>query len=303
MKRADHLAVDIEHLTVHFGSLVAVDDLSMSVAPGEVFAMLGRNGSGKSTTVRCVLGQLKAKGGATRVFGLDSWRKRAQVMERTGFVPETPDVPPQMTASALSVFAARVHDRFDARGYRDRLQRFSIAEHRPFKNLSKGQQKQVSLALALATAPDLLILDDPTLGLDAVARKVLFEEVVGELADRGTTILVTTHDLAAVEGVADKVGIIHDGRLVLDEALQTLKTRFRRVFFERGVTDGEPFRSLHVAAGGLEPKVVGDTVSAVLTRCDAVDLSQLESMAVRSESLDLEEIFVEVCESEKGALR
>src|SRR5207253_1261054 len=89
----------------------------------------------------------------------------------------------------------------------------------------------VSLALALAAAPELLILDDPTLGLDAVARKSLFEEVLGDLADRGITVLITTHDLASVENIADRVGILRHGRLVLDEDVETLKGRFRRIRF------------------------------------------------------------------------
>ena len=114
-----------------------------------------------------------------------------------------------------------------------RIGRFGIAPAARFGELSKGQKKQVSLALALATSPELLILDDPTLGLDVVARKSLFEEVLGDMADRGITVLVTTHDLAAVESIADRTGILDDGRLVLDEEVETLKARFRRIRFRQ----------------------------------------------------------------------
>ena len=104
-----------------------------------------------------------------------------------------------------------------------RLKRFGVALDTPFGKLSKGQKGQVSLSLALASAPRLLVLDDPTLGLDAVARKAVFEELIGDLADRGTTVFITTHDLAGVEPIADRVGILREGRLVLDEEMEALK--------------------------------------------------------------------------------
>src|SRR6185436_5289208 len=111
-------------------------------------------------------------------------------------------------------------------GARERLDRFAVPSEVPFRSLSKGQKGAVMLALALAHAPELLVLDDPTLGLDVVARDAVFNEVIGELADRGTTILITTHDLAAIEGIADRVGMLREGRLVLDESLEAVKERY-----------------------------------------------------------------------------
>src|SRR5207244_4282434 len=133
---------------------------------------------------------------------------RARLLSRVGVVPEDPDAPPSMTAPALGAFSAGLYPSWDSKGFSDRLARFSIPLDVPFGKLSKGQKGQVQLALALAPSPDLLILDDPTLGLDAVARKAVFEELVDELADRGTTVFLTTHDLAGVERMADRVGIL-----------------------------------------------------------------------------------------------
>jgi ABC-2 type transport system ATP-binding protein len=292
----------IQDLTVRFGAVTAVDGLSTSLSPGSVHVLLGRNGSGKSTTIRALLGLLKPKGGSSRVFGLDSWADRRTIMGRTGVVPETPDIPPLMTAESVARFAARVHSSFDGQQFDERLGRFSVPTDRPFRSLSKGQQKQVSLALALATGPELLILDDPTLGLDAVARKSLFEELIGELADRGTTVFITTHDMAAVEGVADAVGIIRDGRMVLDESLEKLKTRFRRVVVSRQAADDAAFASNHATGGGLELTTIGDTVSTVLTHSTAEIEARLAASAIQVEPMSLEDIFIAVCETEQGGL-
>jgi ABC-2 type transport system ATP-binding protein len=128
-----------------------------------------------------------------------------------------------MTAAQLSAFCGRLHTRWDGGAVAERLRRFEVPLDRPFGSLSKGQRGAVSLALSLGHAPELLLLDDPTLGLDVVARDAVFQEVIGDLADRGTTVFVTTHDLRAIEGIADHVAILHGGRLVLAGALEALK--------------------------------------------------------------------------------
>ncbi len=188
-----------------------------------MFALLGRNGSGKSSLLRVLLGQRPPAAGIVRLLGEDPWRSRARLMERVGVVPEEPDAPPEMTARQLSAFCGRLHARWDEALVHDRLARFEVPVDRPFGRLSKGQKGAVMLALALGHRPRLLLLDDPTLGLDVVARDAVFREVIGELADRGTTVFVTTHDLRAVEGIADHVAILHEGRLALDGALEALK--------------------------------------------------------------------------------
>lgn len=213
----------VERLTVRYGKHVAVDDVSFAVPRGSVYALLGRNGAGKSSLIRCLLGQSKPGTGRTLLLGLDPWSRRAQAMRRVGVVPEDPDAPPTMTAPRIAAFCARLYPRWDASGVEERLRRFEVPRDVPFGKLSKGQKGLVTLAVALGHAPEVLILDDPTLGLDVVARKALFEEIVGDLADRETTVLITTHDLTGVEGIADRVGILRDGRLVVDRDMEELK--------------------------------------------------------------------------------
>jgi ABC-2 type transport system ATP-binding protein len=216
-------ALEADGLTIRYGRTTVVEGLSLAVPRGSVYALLGRNGAGKSTLLRVLLGQRPAASGRVLLLGEDPWRRRTRLMAKVGVVPEEPDAPPEMTPAQLSAFCGRLHARWDGGAVAERLRRFEVPLDRPFGSLSKGQRGAVSLALALGHTPELLLLDDPTLGLDVVARDAVFQEVIGDLADRGTTVFVTTHDLRAIEGIADHVAILHRGRLVLAGALEALK--------------------------------------------------------------------------------
>lgn len=215
----------IEDLGVSYGGKRALDGVALAVPRGSVYALLGPNGAGKSSLIRCLVGQQKPDRGHVRVLGRDVWRERAHVMRDMGYVPEEPSCPPASTVRALARFCSSLHESWDAAGFEERLARARIPQSAVFGSLSKGQRRLVALALALAPRPQLLVLDDPTLGLDVASRRMLFEELVGELADRRTTVLLSTHDLGGIEGVADRVGILRDGGLVVDEELETLKAR------------------------------------------------------------------------------
>ena len=215
-----------EHLSIRYGRTRVIEDVSFTVPPGCVYALLGRNGAGKSSLVRCLVGQQRASSGRSVLFGREAWSDRLALMARVGVVPEEPDAPPELSPARLLALTRRLYARWDEGGTRERLRRFAIPMETPIARLSKGQKGAVQLALALGHAPELLILDDPTLGLDVVARDQVFREVIGELADRGATVLITTHDLAAIEGIADRVGMLREGRLVLDESLEAVKERY-----------------------------------------------------------------------------
>jgi ABC-2 type transport system ATP-binding protein len=293
-------SINAANVTVRYGSKTAVDDVTMTVAPGSVYALLGRNGSGKSSLVRCLLGQLKPQSGRAELFGEDVWRHRTRFMERLGVVPEDPDAPPETRVRDLGWFSSKLYSRWQQSAFDQRLDRFGIARKARFGELSKGQKKQVSLALALATSPEILILDDPTLGLDVVARKSLFEEVIGDMADRGITVLVTTHDLASVESIADRAGILKDGRLVLDEEVETLKSRFRRIRFA-----SQPMVLAQANLVAATVREWGNGTEAVISNYDDVAFARLRNesqMPVAEVSpLTLEEIFIAVAGEHPGA--
>ena len=221
-------ALETRALRVSYGRTWVIEDVTLAVPRGSVYALLGRNGAGKSSLIRVLLGERPSAAGSARLLGQDPWRHRASLMERVGIVPERPNAPPEMTAGALSAFCARLYRRWDAKLVEERFARFDVPRRRPFGTLSKGQKGAVMLALALGHSPELLLLDDPTLGLDVVARDAVYGEVIGDLADRGTTVFLTTHDLRAAEGVADRVAILHDGRVALEGALEAVKTEWHR---------------------------------------------------------------------------
>lgn len=291
--------LSLESLTVRYGRKVACDNVSLSVAPGSVYALLGRNGAGKSSLVRCLLGQQKLASGRVLLFGRDAWSTRADAMARIGVVPEEPDAPPAMTARQISSFCSRLYPRWDGEAFAARLARFGVPDKTPFGRLSKGQKGEVMLASALGHGPELLVLDDPTLGLDVVARQALYEELVGELADRGTTIFLTTHDLAGFEGIATRIGILKDGRMVLDEDMEQLKSRFRRIRYGNQMTETRTaFGNELDAFEAVRVKVRGWGIDAVVSNFEdsAFERFREQDGVVDAEvsALSLEEIFLAV---------
>ncbi len=141
--------VAFDHATVRYGTVTAADAVTLSVPRGTVYALLGRNGAGKSSLVRCLLGQQRLSSGQALLFGADAWRTRRTAMERVGVVPEEPDVPPSMTVAEAVAFCRRLYRRWDGQGVADRLRRFDIPAALPVGRLSKGQRGQLALALAL----------------------------------------------------------------------------------------------------------------------------------------------------------
>jgi ABC-2 type transport system ATP-binding protein len=292
-------AIRISDLTVRYGRVIAVDHASLDVARGAVYVLVGRNGAGKSSLVRCLLGQQKPQQGSVVLFGEDSWSRRASLMQRVGVVTEDADAPPEMSVAAIARFCSRLYDKWDQESVETRLRTFGVRLSAPFSSLSKGQKKQVSLTLALALSPDLLVLDDPTLGLDVVARKSLFEEVIGDLADRGTTVFITTHDLAGVETFADRVAMMENGRIVLDEDVDALKSRFRRIRFAA--------QPVAIDAVALRPTVMrswGGGAEAIVSNYDDVSFERMRNTsnigAAEVEAMSLEEIFIAIAGGSRG---
>jgi len=278
--------IDVRDVTVRYGRNVAVDHVSFNVEQGSVYALLGRNGAGKSSLVRCIVGEQKPVSGAIALLGEDVWKHRTKLMQRVGVVAEDADAPPEMRVADIERFCARIYAQWDSAAVAERLRRFSIDPRAKFGALSKGQRKQVSLTMALASSPELVLLDDPTLGLDVVARRSLFEEVIGELADRGITIFITTHDLAGVETIANRVGMLNGGQLALDEDIETLKSRFRRV----RMTGAAPVEAAKVRSWGGGTEAIVDNFSDDFRAANVAEIA----------SMSLEEIFVAVAGDEKG---
>jgi ABC-2 type transport system ATP-binding protein len=210
----DARAISIEGLTVCYGRTVACDAIDLAVGATEIVALLGRNGAGKSSLVRCIVGLRRPDAGSAFVLGGEAWTREAVLAGRVGVVPEEPDAPSNLDATQLGAASSWLVPRWDRAAFAERLDRFRVPARRAFGRLSKGQKSLLQLALALGHSPDLLILDDPTLGLDLVARDLVFDEIRREHAARPLAVLLTTHEIACAERIAGRVAILRNGRIV-----------------------------------------------------------------------------------------
>lgn len=271
--------LEVEDVSIRYGRRTVLDSVSFSVPKGSVYAMLGRNGAGKSSLVRALLGAQKPEKGRITTFGLSAWDDRVAVMARIGFVPEEAEAEKEMSVGQLVDFQRAIYTRWDESVIGRRLERLAIGRKRRFTTLSKGESRQVLFTVALATQPDLLILDDPTLGLDAVSRREFYDEFLGELAERRTTTFITTHDLSGVEGIADRIGILGDGRLLLDEELERVKGRFRKI---RRVEGAAP-----VTGNLLQATRWGNWVEEIVS-----DFDTSQDDPAEAAPMSLEEIFL-----------
>jgi ABC-2 type transport system ATP-binding protein len=222
------LVVETTSLIKRYGGLgqkpvAAVDGLNMHVARGSIYGFLGRNGAGKTTTIRMLAGLVKPTSGAARVFGLDPARGRIGILQRTGFMIDR-TMMPYMTGKDLVRFNRGFFPRWSdalAKRYGDALE---IPMDRKFKKLSHGNKTKLSLLLALAQSPELLVLDEPTAGLDPVVTDQLLRVLVEDFANDGRTILMSSHHLSEVEKIADWVGIIEQGKLLLEARLDDIRS-------------------------------------------------------------------------------
>ncbi len=215
-------AIEARTLCKRYGPTLALDRLDLAVAPGEVYGFLGPNGSGKTTTIRLVLGLHRPTSGTATVFGIDAWREPVAAHRRLAYVAGEPFLWPQLTAEETLAFLGRMHGSVDT-AYRSVLvERFQLEQAKKVRALSKGNRQKVQLVAALATRADLLVLDEPTSGLDPLMEAV-FRETVAEAKERGQTVFLSSHILSEVEALCDRVGILRKGRLVDEGTLDELR--------------------------------------------------------------------------------
>jgi ABC-2 type transport system ATP-binding protein len=224
-------------LTKYYDRHCAVDSLDLRVAQGTVYGLLGRNGAGKTTAIKMLLGMAHPSYGRAELFGEDSARLRPEIRARIAYLAEGHPLYRWMTIGQAVRFTRAFYDRWNQRLLEQILDHFELSPRRRIRQLSRGQQAQVALALAVATDPELLILDDPTLGLDTVVRRDFLESLIQIIQRRGRTILFSSHILGDVERVADRIGILVDGVLRVDCPTDHFKESVRKIVLE---FEGEP---------------------------------------------------------------
>jgi beta-exotoxin I transport system ATP-binding protein len=239
--RAMSVVIELECLTKRYGEARGIEELTLSVPRGEIFGFLGPNGAGKTTTIRTLLDLLHPTGGSARLFGLDSRRDSLAIRARVGNLPGEFAYEERMTGRDLLRFFAELRGMNGIGCAQELAQRFEADLSRPLGDLSRGNRQKIGLIQALFHEPELLILDEPTTGLDPLMQEE-FLAVAEEYRDRGGTVFLSSHELDEVERVCDRVGIIREGRLAAVEAVEEMRGRAYRnvmVRFARPVTVGK----------------------------------------------------------------
>jgi ABC-2 type transport system ATP-binding protein len=214
--------IEIAGLVKTFGSVRALDRLDLEVSPGEVHGFLGPNGAGKSTTIRVLLGLLRADSGSARLFGGDPWQDAAELHRRLAYVPGEVNLWPGLTGGEVIDLLGRLRGGLNETRRAELLERFALDPTKKGRAYSKGNRQKVALVAALSSDVELLLLDEPTSGLDPIMESQ-FERCIDEFRDGGGTVLLSSHILAEVERLCDRVSILREGRVVETGTLADLR--------------------------------------------------------------------------------
>ncbi|MCA8970249.1 MAG: ABC transporter ATP-binding protein [Planctomycetes bacterium] len=218
--------VHIEGLELGFSRKQRVlSEFDLTLEPGAVTVLLGTNGAGKSCLLRALIGVLRPRRGTVRVFGLDPVREQRAVLTRTGYVPDTPDVYPWMKVRELFRFLEPQYPTWNAQLAHELCDRLAVPPRTKFKHMSRGQGMKAMLVAALAYEPELLLLDEPFAGLDPVVREDVLSGVIDSLRAGRRTVLCATHELDIAARIADRVAVLHDGRIVAHDTLDAVTER------------------------------------------------------------------------------
>jgi ABC-2 type transport system ATP-binding protein len=286
--------IEIKKLSRRFGSKLALDDVSLTVPRGGVFGLIGGNGAGKTTLLKHVMGMLKAQSGSVKVLGLDPIAQPVAVLSRMGYLSEERDMPNWMRVRELIRYTQAFYPTWDERFAEELREMFELDPNAKIRALSRGQRARAGLLVALAHRPELLVLDEPSSGLDPVVRRDILGAIIRTIAEEGRTVLFSSHLLDEVERVADHIAMIHDGRVVLADSMDDLKDSYRRVTLRFETPIADPPKLL----GGRNTQGSGSEWTYICTVVDG-DMGQVrgaaESMGaqvVEESALSLDEIFV-----------
>jgi len=296
--------ISIDGLIKYYGSFRALDGLNLTVERGQVHGFLGPNGAGKSTTIRVMLGLLKANGGSVSILGQDPWGDLTELHKRLAYVPGDVSLWPSMSGGEAIDLLGDLRGGLNQNRRKELLERFELDPTKRGRQYSKGNRQKVALVAALASDAELLILDEPTSGLDPLMENV-FQEVVSEAKDRGATVLLSSHIMAEVETLADRVSIIKSGTIVQSGTLEEIRGKARTNISARLTAAPSPealvlFEDLHQEdyhgalrlSGTVEADHAGEAVTA---------LSQYGMSGLTVTPPSLESLFLRLYDTEDGA--
>lgn len=291
-------AIELDAVTKRFGTTTAIDRLSLQVQPGQVLGLLGLNGAGKSTLMKLLMGLLIPDAGNVRVLSREVMSDPLWIRQRVGYVPEQHFFYRWMRVSDVLSFCQPFYEKWNDHTCRDLVRRFALPFGQRVQHLSKGMLTKLSLVLAMAHEPDVLILDEPMAGLDALVREELVEGVLGELSKEGRTMILSSHTFSDVHRLADVIAIVHEGRLLIQRPTADLLMETKRI--RAVLKDGQRPRR---PEGAVCERIQG---REWLLTVSGFDLSMVESVRAANQleqfevlDLGLEEIFKDYIRGEK----
>jgi len=289
--RAADAVIAVAHLSRSFGAKQALADVSLAVTPGCVFGLVGENGAGKSTLIKHLLGLWRAESGTVRLFGLDPVADPVAVLGRVGYLSEEPDLPGWMRVGELLRYTQAFYPRWDTAYAEDLRGQFGLDADARVRTLSKGQRARLGLIAAEAHRPELLILDEPSSGLDPLVRRDILEAIIRTVTDEGRTVIFSSHLLDEVERVSDHLAMLHRGTLRFCAPLDEIKARHRRISLQFARPLDEPpsvSGAIRVDGSGREWTVICDAAKIH----SAAMAQHLGATLVDDTAASLDEIFV-----------
>jgi len=289
-------------LSRNFGKVKALDNVNLEVPAGKVYGLVGENGAGKTTFIKHVLGLLKPKWGELRVFGMNPIESPEQVLARIGYLSEDRDLPPWMRVGELIRYTQAFYPKWDE-AYAEELRKmFFLDPNSKIRHLSRGEKAKAGLLKALAHRPPLLLLDEPSSGLDPVVRRDILGAIVRTVAEEGRTVFFSSHLLDEVERVADIVTMIHQGEIVLTGTLDEIRGEHHRLVlrFDEVQVDPPRFKgALSCEGEGMEWTAICDGKRDELKS----EVARVGARVVEEHTPSLEEIFVVRVGMSRTALR
>jgi ABC-2 type transport system ATP-binding protein len=297
----ESIIIETIGLTKQYKEVTALDGLGLAVPAGSIYGLLGRNGAGKTTAIKILMGMVRPTGGSASVFGLaaDQAAPSVAIRQRTGFVDDDRDLYDFLTVAQMIAFTASFFPRWRKDMAARYLRSFDLPESRMVKALSRGARTKLALLLALCRGAELLILDEATSGLDPAAAEEVLQALVGHVASEGATVFFSSHQIGEIEQIADHVAIVDRGRTIIEGALDDLRQAYRRIEF---VFDSDA-PAAPLTSPGIERVERKGRVLSVLARGEAEPIIEearaLGSVSAEMRSVTLREIFLEIVSRER----
>lgn len=277
--------LDVMNLTKSFGAFKALDDLSMHIPEGTVYGLVGPNGAGKSTLIRCLTGVYRPDKGTVLMEGQRIYENPG-IKSRIGYIPDDIFYFPSATMEDMRAYYRSTYPKFDNGLFERLFEAFQLPRKSPIRRFSKGMQKQAAFHLAICTRPDVLVLDEPVDGLDPVMRRQVLSLILSDVAERGVSVLVSSHNLRELEDICDHVGILDHGKILLERSLADMQGNTVKLQMVGTVPGSLPV--LHTSASGrLNTYILRASQEQVQAAMVGVDCPYYDILP-----LSLEEIFI-----------